>query len=61
MALRNSKGIELRNYYFTTAWNLFPKIFIRCGKMHHVELNSGILPNQVGKKSFYTFKDIDLR
>ena len=28
--------------------------------MHHVEL-IWVLPNQVSKKSFYTFKDIDLR
>ena len=27
--------------------------------MHHVELNSGT-SNQVSKKSFYTFEDIDL-
>ena len=40
MDLRNSNGIELRNFYFTTVWKLFPKIFIRSGKMHHVELNS---------------------
>ena len=29
--------------------------------MHHVELNSGTVPNQVSKKYFYTFEDIDLR
>ena len=30
--------------------------------MHHAELNSfQVLPNQVGKKSFHTFEDIDLR
>ena len=29
------------------------KIFIRSGKMHHVD--------QVSKRSFYTFEDIDLR
>ena len=42
MDLRNSNGIELRNFYFTTVWKFFSKIFIRSGKMHHVELNSGI-------------------
>ena len=39
--LKNSNGFELRNFYFTTVWKLFSKIFIRSGKMHHVELNSG--------------------
>ena len=28
--------------------------------MHHLELNSGTT-NQISKKSFYTFEDIDLR
>ena len=41
MDLRNYSGTELRNLYFTTIWKLFTKIFIRSGKMHHVELNSG--------------------
>ena len=41
MDLRNSNGFELRNFYFATAWTLVSKIFIRSGKMHHVELNSG--------------------
>ena len=41
MDLRNSNGIESRNFSFTTVWKLFLKIFIRSGKMHHVELNSG--------------------
>ena len=41
MDLRNSKGFELRNFFFTTVLKLFSKIFIRSGKMHHVELNSG--------------------
>ena len=41
MDLRNPKGTELRNIYSTTVWKLFSKIFIRSGKMHHVELNSG--------------------
>ena len=42
MDLRNSKGFELRNFYFTTVQKLLSKMFIRNGKMHHVELNSGI-------------------
>ena len=41
MDLRNSNGIELRDFYFTTVQMLFSKIFIRSGKMHHLELNSG--------------------
>ena len=41
MDLRNSSGIELRNFYFTTVWKLFSKIFIRSEKIHHVEPNSG--------------------
>ena len=55
MYLRNSNGIELRNFYFTTVLKLFSKIFIRSAKMHNV-----VLPNQVSDKSFYTFEDIDL-
>ena len=39
--LRNSNSFELRNFYFTIVLKFFPKIFIRSGKMHHVELNSG--------------------
>ena len=42
MDLRNSNGTELRNFYFTTVWKLFSKIFIRIGKMHHEQFNSGI-------------------
>ena len=38
---KNSNGIELRNFYLTTVKKLFSKLFIRSGKMHHVELNSG--------------------
>ena len=41
MDLRNSNGFDLMNFYFTTVWKFFSKIFIRSGKMHHVELNSG--------------------
>ena len=36
MDLRNSNGTELRNFTL----QLFSKIFIKSGKMHHVELNS---------------------
>ena len=41
MDLRNSNGFEFRNFYFTTVWKVLSKSFIRTGKMHHVELNSG--------------------
>ena len=41
MDLINSNGYELRNSYFTTVWKLFSEMFIKSGKMHHVELNSG--------------------
>ena len=41
MDLKHSNGFELNNFYFATVWKLFSKIFIRSGKMHHVELNSG--------------------
>ena len=33
MNLRNSSGIELRNFYFTTVQKLVSKIFIRSGKL----------------------------
>ena len=36
MDLRNSNGIELRNFYSTTVQKLLSKIFIRSGNMHHV-------------------------
>ena len=32
MDLRNSNGIELRNFYFTTVYKLLSKIFTRRGK-----------------------------
>ena len=55
MNLRNSNGIELRNFYFTTVWKLF-------SKMHHVELNSGTSKSSEQKNcSIITFEDIDLR
>ena len=58
MDLRNSNGIESRNFYFTTVQKRFSKIFARSGKMHHVELNSGTSKSSKSK-SFYTFEDID--
>ena len=40
MDLRNSNGIELRNFYFTTVWKLFFENVLQKWKMHHVGLNS---------------------
>ena len=60
MDLRDSNGFELRNFYFTTVWKLFAKIFIRRGKCI-MWSSIQVLPIQVSKKSFYTFEDIDLR
>ena len=60
MDLRNSNGIELKNFYFTTVWELFSEIFIRSGKCI-MWSSIQVLQNQVGKQSFYTFEDIDLR
>ena len=60
MDLRNSNGFELRNLYFTAVQKLISKIFIRSGKC--IMWNSiQVLPNQVSKKSFYMYEDIDLR
>ena len=53
MSLRNSNGIELKNFYFTTVWKLFSKIFIRSEKMHHVELNSGTSKSSKSKTLLY--------
>ena len=41
MDLRNSNGIDFRNFYYTTEKKLFSKIFTRTGKLHQVGLNSG--------------------
>ena len=41
MDLRNSNSIELRDFYLSHLLKLFSKIFIRSGKMYHMELNSG--------------------
>ena len=59
MDLRNSRCIELRNFYFTIVWKLFSKIFIRSGKCV-IWSSVQVLPNQVSKKSFYMFEDIAL-
>ena len=60
MDFRNSDGIELKNFYFTTVWKLFRKFSSeveKCITWSSIQ----VLPNQVSKKSFYTFEDIDLR
>ena len=59
MDLRNSSGIGLRSFYFTTVQKLFSKIFARSGKCIMWE-SIQVLPNKVSKKSFYTFEGIDL-
>ena len=59
MDLRNSNGIELRNFYFTTVWKLFPKFSLKVEKCI-LWSSIQVLPNQVSKKSFCTFEDIDL-
>ena len=60
MDLRNSNDFESRNFYFTTVWKLFSKILIKSGKC--ITWSSiEVLPNEVSKKSFYTFEDIDFR
>ena len=51
MDLRNSNDFELRNFYFTTVRKLSSKIFIRSGKMHHVELISGFQIKLVKNRS----------
>ena len=59
MDLRNSNGFELKNFYFTTVWKLFSNIFTEVEKF--IMWGSiQVLPNQVSKKSFYAFEDIDL-
>ena len=59
MDLRNSNGFELRNSYFTTVLKLFRKV---SSEVEECIMWSSIqvLPNQVNKKSFHTFEDIDL-
>ena len=57
MDLRNSNDFELRN--FTTVQKLFRKFSSEVEKC--IMCNSiQVLPNQVSKKSFYTFEEIDL-
>ena len=60
MDLINSIDFELRNIYFTTVYKLFRKY---SSEVENCILWSSIqaLQNQVSKKSFYTFEDIDSR
>ena len=60
MDLRNSNGIELRNFYFTTVKKLFRKFSSKVEK--RIMWNSfRYFQIKYVKKSFYTFEDIDLR
>ena len=58
MDLRNSSGFELRNFYFTTVRSFFRKFLSEVEKCI-MWSSIWVLPNQVSKKSFYTFNDID--
>ena len=57
MDLRNSNGIELRNFHFTIFSRKFLSEVEKCIMWSSIQ----VLPNQVSKISFYTFEDIDLR
>ena len=61
MDLRNSNCIELKKFYFTVQlYGSFLRKFSsevgKCIMWSPIQ----VLPNQVSKKSFYTFEDIDL-
>ena len=60
MGLRNSNGYELRNFYFTTVRSFFRKFSSEVEKCI-MWSSTQVLPNQVSKKLFYTFEDIELR
>ena len=55
MDLRNSDGIESRNFYIITVWKIFSNIFIRSGRNASCGAQFGTF------KSFYTFEDIESR
>ena len=60
MDLSNSNSIELRNFHFTTVQKLFRKFspeVKKCIMWGSIQ----VLPNQLNKKSFYTFEDVDLQ
>ena len=55
---------DLTKFCFTTVYiEAFLKIFTRSGKMRDIRMwgSTQVPPNQVSKKFFYTFEDIDLR
>ena len=60
MDLRNSNGIEFRNFCSAIVWKLFSKFSPEVEKCI-IWGSIQVLPNQVSEKSFYTFEDIDLR
>ena len=60
MDLRNYNGFELRNSYFTTIWTFFFLKFSSEVEKCIMWSSIQVLPNQGGKKLFYTFEDIDL-
>ena len=60
MDLRHSNGFELRNFCFTTIQKFFRKFLSeveKCIMWSSIQ----VLPNQVSKKSFFTFENIRLR
>ena len=60
MDLRNSNGFELRNFTSQLYGSFFQKFSSEVEKC--IMCNSiQVLPNQVSKKSFCTFEDINLR
>ena len=60
MDLRNSNDFELRNFYFTKTVRSFFRNFSSEVEKCIMGSSIQVLPNQVSKKSFYTFEDIDL-
>ena len=60
MDLRNPNGIELRDFNLATTWKLSRKFCLEVEKCI-MWSSIRVLPNQVRKKYFYTFEDIDLR
>ena len=59
MDLRNSNGTGLRSFYFATVWKFFQKFSLemeKCILWGSIQ----VIPNQVSKKSFHKFEDIDL-
>ena len=59
MDLRNSNDFEFRNFTLQTYRSFFQKFSSeveKCIMWSSIQ----VLPNQVSKKSFYTFEDIDL-